>query len=131
MRALAGNRIASNVIANASVAIVNGAIGILTVALLARELGPERYGVWVLIGLVTTYLVLGDIGLIAATGRRLAMQHEDRGKAARIASTHVAASLALAAIVLLVAAVAGYFFGALFAVPPAQRSSAKRSAACC
>ncbi len=124
MRALTGNRIVSNVIANASVAIVNGAIGILTVALLARELGPERYGVWVLIGLVTTYLVLGDIGLIAATGRRLAMQHDDRSKAARIASTHVAASLALAAIVLLVAAVAGYFFGALFAVPPAQQREA-------
>ncbi len=126
MRALAGNRIASNVIANASVAIVNGAIGILTVALLARELGPERYGVWVLIGLVTTYLVLGDVGLIAATGRRLAMQQasEDRSKAARIASTHVAASLALAAIVLCVAAVAGYFFGAIFAVPPAQQHEA-------
>ncbi len=126
MRALAENRIASNVIANASVAIVNGAIGILTVALLARELGPERYGVWVLIGLVTTYLVLGDVGLIAATGRRLAMQQtsEDRSKAARIASTHVAASLALAAIVLCVAAVAGYFFGAIFAVPPAQQHEA-------
>ena len=126
MRAQAGDRIASNVIANASVALVNGVIGILTVALLARELGPERYGVWVLIGLVTTYLVLGDLGLIAATGRRLAMRHavEDRSKAARIASTHVAASLALAAIVLLAAATAGAFFGAIFAVPPALQREA-------
>ncbi len=41
IRALAGSRIASNVIANASVAIVNGFIGILTVSLLARELGPS------------------------------------------------------------------------------------------
>jgi O-antigen/teichoic acid export membrane protein len=126
MRGLIGSRIASNVIANASVAVVNGVIGILTVALLARELGPERYGVWVLIGLVTTYLVLGDLGLISATGRRLAMHQsqEDRSRAARIASTHVAASLALAVIVLLVATAAGWFFGALFAVPPALQREA-------
>ncbi len=126
MRALARSRIASNVIANASVAVVNGVIGILTVALLARELGPERYGVWVLIGLVTTYLVLGDLGLIAATGRRLAMHQatEDRQKAARIASTHVAACLALAAIVLAVAAAAGTLFGQLFTVPPALQHEA-------
>ncbi len=117
---------ARNAGANGLVALVNGLIGILTIAYLARAFGPEKYGVWVLIGLVTTYLAVLDIGLISATGRRLAARYAvgDDGSANQIGSTHAAASIGLAVAICALAGVVALLFGHIFAVPESLRRDA-------
>jgi O-antigen/teichoic acid export membrane protein len=113
------NRTTANVIANAMVAVVNGLVGILTISFLTRQFGADKYGVWVLIGLVAGYLVVLDFGLIAATGRRLAARLAvgDRHAVSRIVATHLASSLALSIFIAGAALAVAVLFPRIFLVP--------------
>jgi O-antigen/teichoic acid export membrane protein len=120
------NRSTANVVANACVAIVNGLVGFLTISFLTRQLGADKYGVWVLISLISGYLAVLDLGLVAATGRRLASKFaincEDGVRRAVV--THIAASICLGLFISAAAVAAAFLFPRLFFVPVEMQQDA-------
>lgn len=97
------------VLASASVGTINrvSAIGIrlITVPLLVRYLGPERYGLWMTIASATAYLTMLDLGTVAALTNRLTRCHEaGKHRAARAYVASATLGLCLAAAIGVVAA---------------------------
>lgn len=73
------------------------AIRFVTIPVLVRYLGNERYGMWMTIASITAYVTLLDLGLVSALVNRLT-GHFQRGHAARANSYIVATTTLLAAV---------------------------------
>ena len=69
------------------------AIRFLTIPILVRYLGNERYGMWMTIASVTAYITLLDLGVVSALVNRLTT-HFQRGETDR-ASAYIVASTTL------------------------------------
>src|SRR5262245_55923109 len=101
-------------------------IGILSSFIIApiliRHLGASTYGVWILIGSLTGYFGLLDLGLRGSVGRNMAF-YRARGEqdlVNAILSTALAMLSASAMLALLATAVMLVFFFDLFSVPADQ-----------
>ncbi|HUA96645.1 MAG TPA: lipopolysaccharide biosynthesis protein [Acidimicrobiales bacterium] len=70
-------RFARNAASNYALTAVLAAVALVTTPILTRHLGPQRFGVWVFVGSVVTYVQLLDLGLggsVVATLARLSGQ---------------------------------------------------------
>ena len=98
--------------------IVLAVVGLVTTPILARELGKEGYGIWVLVGSFALYLELLEFGFGKATPKFVA-EYTARGDARGVRAT-IATSFwilaALGAIAVVVGAVIAAFFPSLFGV---------------
>lgn len=98
--------------------IVLAVVGLVTTPILARELGKEGYGIWVLVGSFALYLELLEFGFGKATPKFVA-EYTARGDARAVRAT-IATSFwilaALGAIAVVVGAVIAAFFPSLFGV---------------
>ncbi|MDP8968563.1 MAG: oligosaccharide flippase family protein [Actinomycetota bacterium] len=93
-------------------------VGLVTTPILARELGKEGYGIWVLVGSFALYLELLEFGFGKATPKFVA-EYTARADARLVRAT-IATSFwilaALGAIAVVVGAVIAAFFPSLFGV---------------
>jgi O-antigen/teichoic acid export membrane protein len=76
-------------------------IQILSVPLLVAAFGLERYGIWLMLSTVPTYLVLSDLGLVTAATNDMAIAHtaNDHSRIQRVFQTVSAAVIVLFAVV--------------------------------
>jgi O-antigen/teichoic acid export membrane protein len=118
-RLLAGN--ASAVLAGRLVSI---GIGVVLATILFQALGPQQYGAWSLLTLVSGYSTLVDFGLSAAIERRVAALTA-RAAAARIPGTITTTVVIIGALTCIAEIVAG----ALLWSPPGRRVDADLRAA--
>jgi O-antigen/teichoic acid export membrane protein len=82
---------------NLGTRVVAAAVGLVTVPLIVRHLGAERYGLWVIVGSVVAWLSLADLGVGNALTNLLARCHgENRPEEAR---RHVASAFWLLVVV--------------------------------
>src|SRR5437588_549395 len=114
--------VARNLVCNAAGMSAHLLTGFVVFPLLVTCLGQERYGLWILVGSLTGYFGLIDLGLCAAVGRHIAF-HRARNDQAGVNSV-VSTSLALlggaAVLVLLGTAAVRPLFFRLIEVPPDQ-----------
>src|SRR5580658_10604807 len=108
-----------NITANTTGVVVNMLSGLLVMPYLIRTLGSGTYGLWILIGTMTGYFGVLDLGVSVALGRLVAA-HRARGEhdqINRVMSTSFA--LLLVAFVLVCAAtgVGRMIFTRIFSVP--------------
>lgn len=109
-----GLRLWRPVLASASAGTLNraSAIGVrlVTVPLLLRYLGPERYGLWMTIASTTAYLTLLDLGTVSALTNRLTRCYAaGRIRAARAYVASATIGLSIAATIGLCVALAVIF----------------------
>lgn len=106
---------------------VEMATGFLVMPFLIAHLGRETYGVWVVIGALSIYLVLLDLGIRGAVGRHVAL-YRAAGDRAAVNRTVTAGAAVLAALGLVAVAATfageGLFFRAFPDVPGDQRAAA-------
>jgi O-antigen/teichoic acid export membrane protein len=107
-----------NVVSTYATTVVLAFVGIATTPILARELGKEGYGIWVLVGSFALYLELLEFGFGKATPKFVA-EYTARGDARGVRAT-IATSFwilaGLGAIAVAVGAVVAAFFPSLFGV---------------
>ena len=84
------------------------AIRFVTIPLLVRYLGNERYGMWMTIASTTAYITLLDFGVVSALVNKLTT-HFQRGRTAR-ANAYIIATSALLWMVSLVGAIIAIWF---------------------
>lgn len=105
------------------------AAGFLLAPFLYHRLGPETYGLWVVLAALVSFLGLMDMGVRAAAARTLAF-HRAKGDAARVGET-MATGLALlggsgaVAFGVMAAAAAGVVGG--LDIPPDQAGEARQA----
>jgi O-antigen/teichoic acid export membrane protein len=108
-----------NITTNTAGVVVNMASGLVVMPYLIQTLGTGTYGLWILIGTLTGYFGVLDLGISAALGRLIAA-HRARGELEHVnvvMSTACALLLVVFAIVCLATSVALVVFPLLFAVP--------------
>jgi O-antigen/teichoic acid export membrane protein len=108
-----------NIIANVAGIVVNMISGLLVMPYLIQRLGNTTYGLWILIGTLTGYFGVLDLGVPAAVGRLIAI-HRARHEPAHInvvMSTAFALLLIVSLSVCVATCVALALFPALFVVP--------------
>jgi O-antigen/teichoic acid export membrane protein len=107
-----------NVVSTYLTTTVLAVVGLVTTPILARELGKEGYGIWVLVGSFALYLELLEFGFGKATPKFVAEYHarnDGRGVRATIATSFWILG-ALGAVAVAVGAVVAVFFPSLFGV---------------
>src|SRR5579862_6825051 len=62
-----------NIAANVAGIVVNMVSGLLVMPFLIQKLGNTTYGLWILIGTLTGYFGVLDLGVSAAVGRLIAV----------------------------------------------------------
>lgn len=79
------------------------AIQIISVPLLIGAFGLERYGIWLILSTVPTYLVLSDLGLVTAATNDMAIAHttNDNSRVQRVFQTVAALVIALFTVVVI------------------------------
>ena len=95
-------------------------VGLVTTPILARELGREGYGIWVLVGSFALYLELLEFGFGKATPKFVAeygARGDARGLRATIATSFWILAL-LGAVAVVVGAVVAVLFPSLFGISP-------------
>jgi O-antigen/teichoic acid export membrane protein len=100
-----------------------GILGSFIIApILIRQLGASAYGIWILIGSLTGYFGMLDLGLRGSVGRNMAFYRAkgDQDKANAILSTALAMLSVSAVLALLATAAMLFFFFELFTVPADQ-----------
>lgn len=88
------------------------AIRFVTIPLLVRYLGNERYGMWMTIASTTAYITLLDFGVVSALVNKLTT-HFQRGRTARANAYIIATSVLLLMVSVVGAAVAVLLVGRL------------------
>lgn len=72
---------ARSALSNYSLSVVSILVAVVTTPLLTADLGPERFGVWALIGSIIPYLELVELGFASATvtyvGRGIAAKDDE------------------------------------------------------
>jgi O-antigen/teichoic acid export membrane protein len=109
-----------NITANTAGTVVNMFSGLLVMPYLIRTLGPNTYGLWILIGTMTGYFGVLDLGINAALGRLIAAHRarEEHRQVNEVMSTACALLMIVFLIVCVATCVALVLFPRLFAVPP-------------
>ena len=108
-----------NIAANVAGIIVNMVSGLLVMPYLIQRLGNTTYGLWILIGTLTGYFGVLDLGVPAAVGRLIAI-HRARHEPAHInvvMSTAFALLFVVSLGVCVATAISLLLFPALFTVP--------------
>src|ERR1700730_15492170 len=109
-----------NITANIAGTVLNMLSGLLVMPYLIQTLGTATYGLWILIGTLTGYFGVLDLGVSAALGRLVAI-HRARGESAQmnaVMSTAFALLLIAFVVVCLATCLALAVFPRLFAVTP-------------
>lgn len=108
-----------NITANVTGIVINMISGLLVMPYLIQRLGNITYGLWILIGTVTGYFAVLDLGVPAAVGRLIAI-HRARHEAAHInvvMSTAFTLLFIVSLGVCIATLIALVLFPALFSVP--------------
>ena len=109
-----------NVVSTYVTTVVLALVGLVTTPILARELGKEGYGIWVLVASFALYLELLEFGFGKATPKfvaEYAARADARGLRATIATSFWILA-GLGAIAVVVGAVIAAIFPSLFGVSP-------------
>jgi O-antigen/teichoic acid export membrane protein len=109
-----------NVTLNTAGTVVNMLSGLVVMPYLIQTLGTSTYGLWILIGTLTGYFGVLDLGVNAALGRIIAM-HRARGEPQQVNETMSTAGALLLIVFMigcLATCVAVVVFPHMFAVPP-------------
>ena len=95
-------------------------LGFFLSPFIVHHLGDQQYGVWALIGSVTRYMWLMDLGVRGAVTRYVARNHAklDHNEAGAYISAALATFSGLACLVLMVGFVLSFLIGNLFSLPP-------------
>jgi O-antigen/teichoic acid export membrane protein len=115
------NRTLWNITANTAGTVVNMFSGLVVMPYLIQTLGASTYGLWILIGTLTGYFGVLDLGINAALGRLIAA-HRVRGEHSdinEVMSTACALLLIVFLVVCVATSVALVVFPRMFAVPAA------------
>jgi O-antigen/teichoic acid export membrane protein len=108
-----------NIGANTAGVVVNMVSGLLVMPYLIQTLGTSTYGLWILIGTLSGYFGVLDLGVSAAVGRLIAA-HRARGEVEHVnavMSTACALLMIVFVVVCLATCVVLVVFPLLFAVP--------------
>jgi O-antigen/teichoic acid export membrane protein len=121
--------LAHNTAANYTGSFIVLGIGFLLTPLLVRSLGATQYGIWVLVGSLTAYFQLLDVGLSASLVRYVAysIAQNRESELSDLASTVFALYLGLAAIAGLLMLALASSAPALFNLPPQDTSLATQT----
>lgn len=114
--------VARNMLWNGLGMVCYAVVGFLISPYLLYQLGDEAYGLWIVIGSLTSYFGLLDLGIRGSVGRYVAFHraaHDRQGINSSI-STALACTLVPATIVILFALPVQYFFFRFFSVPPGE-----------
>jgi O-antigen/teichoic acid export membrane protein len=108
-----------NIAANVAGVIVNMISGLLVMPYLIQTLGNGTYGLWILIGTLTGYFGVLDLGVPAAVGRLIAIHHARREpeQISVVMSTALALLLLVSVGICVATCIALPLFPVLFTVP--------------
>ncbi|HEY4751191.1 MAG TPA: oligosaccharide flippase family protein [Steroidobacteraceae bacterium] len=108
-----------NIAANVTGVIVNMISGLLVMPYLIQTLGNGTYGLWILIGTLTGYFGVLDLGVSAAVGRLIAIHRARREpeQISAVMSTALALLLVVSVGVCVATCIALPLFPVLFTVP--------------
>lgn len=111
-----------NIAANVSGIVVNMVSGLVVMPFLIKTLGNATYGLWILIGTLTGYFGVLDLGVPAAVGRLIAIHHARREPEDIniVMSTALALLLIVSVGVCVAVCLALPLFPMLFTVPPSS-----------
>src|SRR5437764_9256625 len=114
--------VARNVLCNWAGMAAHMLAGFVVAPLLIRHLGEARYGLWILIGSLTGYFTLLDLGVGAAVGRNVAYRRAKGDAEGALAILSTALALLTGVGLLTVAGTVGVIvaFPYLFSVPAGQ-----------
>lgn len=118
-----GRSLPSKVLANWTGYAVNVLVTFVLSPLIVNHLGASAYGVWALLGTLTAYLGLLDLGIRSAVTRYVA-RSESRGDhetATRIVSTALATFMVTAGLALAASAALGLLAPGVFHIPVEYR----------
>jgi len=116
-----------NVLSNWIGFLVSACIAFLISPFVVRHLGNSAYGVWVLIGSLTGYLGLLDLGVRGAVTRYVSRFHalEDHKEASRVASSALMIFIGAGILAILVSVILAIFAVDAFHLPPTYRVAAR------
>jgi O-antigen/teichoic acid export membrane protein len=102
-------------------------VGFLLAPFLVNHLGDTSYGIWVVIGSLTTSFGLLDLGTRSSVGRNVAFFRAkgDQDGVNAVVSTAQVVLVTVAAVVLALTLAASLWFNTLFDVPPDQEGRAR------
>lgn len=119
LSAVARKRSIVNVIWNWAGVVVEAVSGLLITPLLIHELGDENYSLWILIGSMTGFFGMLDLGMRGAVGRFVAFHHAKNDSVAvqRVLSTAAVALCGVAFISLCLTAGAAWALPRVYSIP--------------
>lgn len=119
--------IARNVVWNWAGTLTNAAAAFLLAPFLIHRLGATTYGIWILIGSMSSYFGQIDLGVHGSVGRQVAFYRgrTDRHGINSTVSTGFALCCGVALIVLTAIALANHLFFSAFTIPPEQLQSTR------
>ncbi|MGH2839637.1 MAG: oligosaccharide flippase family protein [Solirubrobacteraceae bacterium] len=120
-------RFRRNVVSSYLTTGVIAVVALVTTPILARGLGPEGYGIWVLVGSFALYLELLEFGFGKATPKFVAefvARGDERGVRATIATSFWILA-ALGSVAVVVGAIIAALFPSLFGVSPGLKTEAQ------
>jgi O-antigen/teichoic acid export membrane protein len=119
-------RVLLNVLSNYTAKILSLAAWLLLTRFLLLRLGAEQYGLWVLVGSVTAYGSLFDLGIAAAITKYVAefRARREMERARALIATALWLYLGLGLVVVLLAVLLAPAFPRFFAIQPEQQSTA-------
>jgi O-antigen/teichoic acid export membrane protein len=114
-----------NVLANWAGFAVGFLVNFFLSPLIVHHLGASAYGVWALLGTLTAYLGLLDLGIRSAVTRYVARSQSrgDHEMATQVVSTALAVFAALAGLALVASAVLGLVAPSIFRIPAEYRAT--------
>lgn len=111
-------RFGRTVVTNYGSSIGGAVIALVMTPVLARGLGPERFGVWALVGGLAIYSDFLQLGLVTAGVKHVAESLEDAKQLRRVLSTLLTLLSAIAVLALVIGSIFTVFFTHLFHVAP-------------
>jgi O-antigen/teichoic acid export membrane protein len=122
-----GRRVARNALCNGAGMATHMLVGFLVAPFLVHHLGQTRYGLWILIGSLTGYFAVLDLGVRGSVGRNIAFHRArgDTGAVNALLNTALAYLGAVAGLALLATLALLLAFFHLFAVPPAEAAEVR------
>lgn len=119
--------VARNIFWNWTGMVVDLAAGFIVAPYLVRQLGVTGYGLWIVIGSLSGYFSLVDLGLRGSVGRHLALERakEDWAGVNRTFSSAMAIFFVMALATLLATTIAVGVFDRVFDVPADQLANAR------
>ena len=119
-------QIIHNVLVNWAAYAVTIVIGFFMSPFLVHHLGDSVYGVWMLLGSLTGYLGLLDLGITPSTVKKVAeyRAQDDQNAINRVVTGGVMVFLLIGAVSFLISIVISFFFNDLFPNPLSRETAA-------